>query len=117
MQINEEKPKYIHKRKPKTGDSGMDVVVSSGTEEGKSEKKEISEEKKENAFKSIFTRLGIKTQRALAKFGIWAGIISMTSGAGSANACRPIPANPFLIGLGLMLIVASLLYLLWTFFN
>lgn len=117
MQIGEEKPKYIHKKKPKTEDPGMDVIASLEPEDGKNRQKELGEGKKDNAFKRLFTSIGVKTQRALAKFGIWAGIISMASGAGSTNACRPIPSNPFLIGVGLILIVASLIYLLWSFFN
>ena len=117
MQIGEEKPKYIHKKKPILEGSAADVIVSSESEEGMNQLNEAGEVKNENTFNKFFTGLNTKAQRALAKLGIWSGIISMISGAGSTNACKPIPANPFLIGLGLILIAASLLYLLWSFFN
>ncbi|TNG02010.1 MAG: hypothetical protein EP297_01625 [Gammaproteobacteria bacterium] len=138
MQIGIEKTKYKHNKRPQR------EVMPQPEEKANTESEishPITDESpddgiEENSGEDILKKLNLRdgfgkvehdykyahNQEALqskevhkmfGKFGLYAGIMSFINGAG--NACRSIPANPYLIGLGVILTVSSLAYLIWTF--
>lgn len=138
MFIKKDKPKYVWKNKPTSPDT---EETTEATSEAKPSSEKVENEKnttvkqtavqhrkptksssktkrrpyKRKSAPRKSNKQGYKTKSTFGMAGIYAGIATFISG--TANACRAIPANPLLLGIGAVVTIASLAYLVWNYLN
>lgn len=124
MEIFEKKTNTQHKRahvRKKIHDK--EALVTNNNKNIAAIEKETEETKEANpvSFQKPTSKkdrgisLSSRTKQALAKLTSYAGIISLMNSTG--NACKGIASNPFLLALGIGLLVTSVGMFLWSFFK